>query len=519
MPNNKVIVVALDGVALDLVLRWTKEGYLPNIKNLLQTVSYGTINSTNPPISIQAWSTFMTGRGAGETCIFDYVQRDFPEGSFRCPSSNDLKIETIWSKLNKLDKKTGVLFFPLTYPVEKLNGFMISGLLTPSYNCEKVAFPEGILKKYNVDTDLLSRSIDIPAVKNDYRDFLDISMKQLKEKSRIALEMLNSESWDLFMVHFFETDAISHTMWRFMENEGSTKKRNKNDNFNEAILNAYKQCDSFVGEVVNIAKNNQASIIILSDHGEVPVRNTLNINNLLRREGLLNYYKLNSKTMLSRLAEKIASKYKNNNALRLILSFGCNSVNLVYCKLSSQVVKNFIDSFFLKGIKFLPRSLQSLFSPFQHTMIDWKKTQAYSIGCGGGIWINLKGKYPDGIVEGKDYDKIRESIISHFERLKDKEGKPILKKVHRKEGLYKGKYIDCAPDLVIDFEGVHFIYNFFDNSIVSKPVNYVSGNHSHEGVFILKDPRMNNCKKIEKALDLKEVSNIIYYLMGVADVK
>ena len=513
--NRKVIVIALDGVTFDLVIRWAQEGHLPNIKNLLKEASYGKINSTNPPISIQAWSAFMTGKGAGETRIFDYVQRDLPEGGFRCPSSKDIKTETIWDKLNKFDKRTGVLFFPLTYPVNKLNGFMISGLLTPSYKCEKVAYPEGLLRKYNVDTDLLSRGTDILVTKGDYDHFLDISMKQLKEKARIALETLNNESWDLFMVHFFETDAISHAMWGFMNEDSQEKK----GNLKEAILNAYKQCDSFIGQVEKIAKKNSSSIIILSDHGTVPVRSTLNINNLLKADGLLRYRELNSSIMLLTLCEKMTLKYKDNIILRTFFSLSYSLINLIYNKLLFRSLKNIVDYIFLKIVRFLPSGMQNLFSPFQHTMIDWGKTQAYSVGSGGGIWINLKGKYPQGMVELEDYNKIRERIISIFEGLKDKNGYPIVRKVHKKEGLYNGKYVNCAPDLIIDFEGVHFIYNFFDNSIVSKPVNYVSGNHSHEGVFILKDHHTNNGKKIEEALDLKEVSNIIYYLMGVSDVK
>jgi len=64
------------------------------------------------------------------------------------------------------------------------------------------------------------------------------------------------------------------------------------------------------------------------------------------------------------------------------------------------------------------------------------------------IYINLKGKYPLGIVDKKDYDKLREELKKAFLEIKY-EGDPILREVFFKEELYSGPYLEYAPDLIL----------------------------------------------------------------------
>jgi len=67
----------------------------------------------------------------------------------------------------------------------------------------------------------------------------------------------------------------------------------------------------------------------------------------------------------------------------------------------------------------------------------------------GRIYINLRGKYPRGIVEpGDQYEKLRHDLR---EKLTDFEvdGSPAVKKVFFKEDIYKGPEFELGPDLVV----------------------------------------------------------------------
>jgi len=49
---------------------------LPNLARLRQRGSYSHLETTDPPQSPVAWSTFITGLDPGEHGIFDFVHRD-----------------------------------------------------------------------------------------------------------------------------------------------------------------------------------------------------------------------------------------------------------------------------------------------------------------------------------------------------------------------------------------------------------------------------------------------------------
>lgn len=85
--------------------------------------------------------------------------------------------------------------------------------------------------------------------------------------------------------------------------------------------------------------------------------------------------------------------------------------------------------------------------------IDWAHTRAYALGIGG-VYLNLKGREPQGIVEpGKAAEKIRKDIVKELETLTDpSDNQPVIRRVYRAEDIYKGPEAAQAPDLLIGFE-------------------------------------------------------------------
>jgi len=84
--------------------------------------------------------------------------------------------------------------------------------------------------------------------------------------------------------------------------------------------------------------------------------------------------------------------------------------------------------------------------------VDWSKTKAYALGLGG-IYINQKGRESKGIVNpGEEKEKLKKELIQKLTGLKDEEkGKIGITKVYDAEKIYKGPYIENAPDLIIGY--------------------------------------------------------------------
>ncbi len=84
--------------------------------------------------------------------------------------------------------------------------------------------------------------------------------------------------------------------------------------------------------------------------------------------------------------------------------------------------------------------------------VDWTKTVAYAHGLCG-IFLNLKGREAYGIVEpGQQAEKLKREIKERLEGLVDEEkGKKAIAKVFIREEIYKGPYVENAPDLIVGY--------------------------------------------------------------------
>ena len=74
--GKRVIVLGIDGLDHGLLERFMAEGRLPNFARLAREGDFAPLQTTMPPLSPVAWSTFITGLDPGGHGIFDFVHRD-----------------------------------------------------------------------------------------------------------------------------------------------------------------------------------------------------------------------------------------------------------------------------------------------------------------------------------------------------------------------------------------------------------------------------------------------------------
>jgi len=88
--------------------------------------------------------------------------------------------------------------------------------------------------------------------------------------------------------------------------------------------------------------------------------------------------------------------------------------------------------------------------------IDWTGTVAYSdeLDYHPSIWLNLRGREPEGIVEPRDYQATRARVIDTFRAWRDEHGRPVVARVWRREELYTGPYVERAPDILLELADV-----------------------------------------------------------------
>jgi predicted AlkP superfamily phosphohydrolase/phosphomutase len=75
-PSHKVIILGIDGMDPLLLQRYLEEGALPHFQRLIREGDFKPLQTTMPPQSPVAWSTFITGLPPEQHGIFDFLHRD-----------------------------------------------------------------------------------------------------------------------------------------------------------------------------------------------------------------------------------------------------------------------------------------------------------------------------------------------------------------------------------------------------------------------------------------------------------
>jgi predicted AlkP superfamily phosphohydrolase/phosphomutase len=83
--------------------------------------------------------------------------------------------------------------------------------------------------------------------------------------------------------------------------------------------------------------------------------------------------------------------------------------------------------------------------------VDWSQTRAYGLGING-LYLNLKGRERDGIVEpGDEQEALLTEIAERLQAVTDTDGRPVIRNVYRADKVYSGTATALAPDLIVGY--------------------------------------------------------------------
>jgi predicted AlkP superfamily phosphohydrolase/phosphomutase len=481
--RNKLLVIGLDGAPHALIQQWSNAGSLPNIRKVIEQGSSGILRSTMPVHSPTAWATFMTGLNPGKHGVFDFVRRDDTSYHLRLVQGNYIKGTSLWRLLSREGCRVGVMNVPMTYPPEEVNGFLVSGLGTPGYTT--YTFPPEMTEALNREGYRVNNASFFEPGKEDawLADIYETSQRQ----ANTAVRLIKENPWDFFMVVFRNTDEICHFFWHYMDPTHPAYCSEAPQKFKTAIEDFYRFIDGLVGELI-AAAGNDVNVVIMSDHGAGPLYKDVFLNEWLWQQGWLT------------LKPEIL---KQKNGKRWLQKTGLTRKNIstLLTRLRLQRLERLIKRLLGDSIQMLPRDER----PELADAVDWTRTQAYSFGYYGQIFLNLKGREPAGIVApGNEYLQLRQEIARRLTLLLDPEdGKPVVDKVYVKEELYDGPFLDSAPDLLAIMRDFTYItrkgYEFAPERglLFCTPYTNETGSHRLEGILIAAGPDIQKNEQLE----------------------
>jgi predicted AlkP superfamily phosphohydrolase/phosphomutase len=450
----RILMLGLDGMTFKVLDPAFAAGHMPNLKSLLDRGVSGTLTSTVPPYTPPGWTSIFTGVNPGRHGIFGFmlgnVQRD--DGLVRL---DRVAAPAIWNVANAQGSRVGLFNVPMTYPPPPVDGWAVSGMLTPeggggtpkgftqpSDLAEVIA---GVTGGYEIDIDVdYDEDWKSTAIEDRLSTNLDMKRKAL------SYLLQERDDVDILFAVFEAPDRIMHVHYKYMAEDCEHFHRPEGAEVRARIWAFLDELDGAIADLLAWA-GNDGYVVTMSDHGFGPKDKAFNMNIALREWGFLSLKGLGG----------LGSSGGIRKAARAVKSR-------------------------------LPKSVQQRAKSAAQRTIDWSKTRAFSAPIPQqGIYVNLKGREPMGIVDPADYEAVRDEIVVRLEALVDPDdGLPVVDRVYRREEVMKGSEAERAADLFPVCRG--YSYELFDGiysvSILGDTRELPRGFHHMDGIFGLAGP-------------------------------
>jgi predicted AlkP superfamily phosphohydrolase/phosphomutase len=500
--SKKVFILGLDGATFNVLMPLINSGKLQTFCKILKESTYCELNSTILSNSAPAWTSFATGMNPGKHSISGFTRLLPNSYQLTLLKGADNKAKALWEIVGEHGNSSIVMNVPMTYPPKKIKGLLVSGLDTPSLNSNFTYPPElknellDIVPDYKINLHLGGYLHN----NRRRRKAIDIMLSSIRARERAILHLMNNYPWNLFAVRFNSPDNVQHQFWKFMDKNHPYYDPNSPYILKKAIYTIYEELDRVTASIINNLSA-ECTLIIMSDHGAGPRTNkTIRLNEWLQGLGHL---------------ESKADQQKHKRYIYKIME---KNLSLLLKRIPPDL-KQWL-------MKIFPNTVSKTWTYFRFPNIDWEKTKAF-VAETEGIRINLRGKYPNGIVEVEEYEKLREEIIREVKKLRDPAtGESIFKYAFKREDIFHGPYVSEFPDIITIPEKDQYNIssristndkrNFPPDSFIATEEHWrsVSGSHRREGIFIIYGKDVKQNVGLPKA-DITDIFPTVMYLLGL----
>ena len=424
---KKVAVLGMDCMEPSLVFDQWIE-HLPNMNRLMRSGTYGELTSCLPPITVPAWSCMASSKDPGTLGIYGFRNRaDHSYDKLSIATSMAVKEPRIWDILTAAGKTSIILSVPGTYPITK----PINGCMTTCFLTPNTTDP-------NITwTSPPGLRVEINKLVGEY--MTDVKGFRTDDKQWLLDQIYVMTERRFKLIRYLVKNKPWDLLWSvemgvdrihhgFWSCMDPTHHAHVPGNpFQNAIFEYYKYLDREIGETLACLDLDTTAVWIVSDHGCKTMVGGLMFNQWLMNEGYLVF-------------------------------------------------------------KEPPKPKQK----FDYKDVDWSKTRAWGDGgYYGRLFINVKGREPDGQVDSADYERFRDEIAARIEAIVDDRGQPMGNKCYKPEKIY-AKVNGVAPDLVVimgdlrwrsvGLVGSDTIYTFENDTGPD------DANHAQQGMYIMSHP-------------------------------
>ena len=463
MPK-RVLIIGWDGVDWKILRPLLETGELPNLAGLIERGAHGDLLSTVPSHSWCAWPSFMTGLNPAGHAVFDILEHQ-PGVSRRLPVTyRSIKARTIFDDLSDAGKTTIAANIPLTFPAPKIKGKVIGGGVLPA--SRSYTYPLELQQELDANAPFPVNGMSWTTFRNRPEAFLEECAEITAKRQRTFEYLLDTTEWDFATLVYVSTDRIQHCLMEYIHPEHPAYPECKETPVAKQARAIYQQLDEGLAALLERTTEDDL-VVFMSDHGHQACTRTCTMDRVLQHLGFLEFGK------------------------------GSFAFNLIRWGPGRRIARRIYDILKLHGKISIPAS-----------PIEWSKTRAYTsvVSTGEGVSVNLKGREPGGIVDPKDYEKVRDEVFDALDAFRDPDnGNAPIQKIYRKEEILSGRFLDTAPDLLLVPAP---FYSLTHAKGMVEDADWLSGDHRIEGVIVATGPEVAHgaLREVAELIDLGPTS-------------
>jgi predicted AlkP superfamily phosphohydrolase/phosphomutase len=277
----KILVIGLDCAAPGILLGYES---LSNVRSLMASGCWGSLESVNPPITVPAWMCMSTSRDPGSLGVYGFRNRtDHSYDGLSIVDSRAIRELAIWDQVAREGGRSVVIGVPPSFPPRRVNGISVSCFMTPDTKDHDFTWPPGV--RQEIEALVGEYPVDVKGFRTDDKERLRDEIHEMTRKHfEVVRHFLAKRDWDYFQFVEIGLDRMHHGFWK--HHDPNHVDHDPETPYKDVIRNYYRLLDQEIGEIFALL-DEETVVLIVSDHGARPLDGGFCVNEWLIREGYL----------------------------------------------------------------------------------------------------------------------------------------------------------------------------------------------------------------------------------------
>lgn len=286
MGKKKLLLIGWDAADWEIIGPLIAKGQMPALKKMIDQGVYGNMSTMNPPYSPMLWTSVVTGKTPDKHGVLGFVEIMPDQQGVRPVTTNSRKSRTVWNILHNKGYKSNLVGWWPSYPVEPINGVVISDKyqkVTPDPK-KQSPLPEDAIHPESIRKDFLDlRMFPFEVTKEHILPFIPNAgnIDQEKDKALIpfsrmlahnvsvhnaATKLLRTTDWDFMCVYYDLIDHLCHTFMKYHPPKLPQVSQEDFDMYKDVVVGAYRFQDMMLERTLELV-DDDTTVIVMSDHG------------------------------------------------------------------------------------------------------------------------------------------------------------------------------------------------------------------------------------------------------------